>query len=385
MKIVHYISRVRLSIGGTVRAALDMCTAMSNRGHEVVLATTDATDAARGLSSEGARPAVVELPSGRGALKRWGTADLAMVREVLRGADAAHIHAIWAPTNPQFARACERAGVPYVVTAHGMLDDWSMAQKAMKKRVFLALSGNRMLREASSTHFTASEEMRQSRPRLPRDTAVSIPLLFDAGEYETLPGERAARAKFGLEDESRPIVLFLSRLTPGKRADLVISAARVLRDKGVDALTVIAGSGDASEEDRLRRLAESEGLRDRVRFVGAVFDAEKVSLYECASVFVLPSDHENFCFALVEAMAAGAPAVTVRTIAIWEELVESGGAVVAPPEAGAIAEAVASILTTGGRSRMMGERARRYILDEMSETRVAPRYEQMYLDSKEGV
>jgi glycosyltransferase involved in cell wall biosynthesis len=116
-----------------------------------------------------------------------------------------------------------------------------------------------------------------------------------------------------------------------------------------------------------------------------VFDAEKVSLYECASVFVLPSDHENFCFALVEAMAAGAPAVTVRTIAIWEELVESGGAVVAPPEAGAIAEAVASILTTGGRSRMMGERARRYILDEMSETRVAPRYEQMYLDSKEGV
>ena len=245
----------------------------------------------------------------------------------------------------------------------------------------MALSASRMLRGRGGAY--GEREMRQSRRWLPRDTGVSIPLAFDASEYADLPGEGLARARFGLEGETRPILLFLSRLTRGKRADLVLGASKELRAMGVDALTVIAGSGDADEESRLRAIVDREGLGDRVRFVGAVFGREKVSLYQCARVFALPSDHENFCFALVEAMASGAPVVTVKTVAIWEELVKSGGAFVAEPDARAIAECAAVALRDGDRARSLGEAARRHVLDELSEARVAPRYEALYASAKE--
>ena len=44
MRIVHYIESVRLSIGGTVRAALDMCAGLASAGHDVALLTLDDTD-----------------------------------------------------------------------------------------------------------------------------------------------------------------------------------------------------------------------------------------------------------------------------------------------------------------------------------------------------
>jgi glycosyltransferase involved in cell wall biosynthesis len=384
VKVLHYFSRVRLSIGGTVRAALDMSVAQARRGHEVTLATIDDTDASRALEGVDSPPRVLRLPAPRGLMGRWTSAQFREVRNAVRGLDVAHIHAVWAPTNPQIAAACRAEGVPYVVTAHGMLDDWAISQKAMKKRLYMALWARRMLRDASAVHFTANEEMRQSMRWLPRDNAVSIPLLFDAGEYADLPGEELARARFGLEGERRPILLFLSRLSKGKRADLVIGAARELRAMGVDALTVIAGAGDPDEEAPLREMVRRDGLEDCVRFVGSVYGREKVSLYQCARVFALPSDHENFCFALVEAMAAGAPAITVRTVAIWEELVESGGALAVDADPAAIARAAADLLRDGALARAMGDKARRFAMETMSEARVAPRYESMYLAAMEG-
>jgi glycosyltransferase involved in cell wall biosynthesis len=115
-----------------------------------------------------------------------------------------------------------------------------------------------------------------------------------------------------------------------------------------------------------------------------VYGREKVSLYQCARVFALPSDHENFCFALVEAMAAGAPAITVRTVAIWEELVQSGGALAVDADPAAIARAAADLLRDGALARAMGDKARRFAMETMSEARVAPRYESMYLAAMEG-
>ena len=50
-----------------------------------------------------------------------------------------------------------------MLSVHGMLDDWSMAQRRLKKRLFLALAGNRLLRGAAAVHCTAQAELEQAR------------------------------------------------------------------------------------------------------------------------------------------------------------------------------------------------------------------------------
>ena len=44
MKVVHFFHRVRLSEGGTVRAALEMCRMTADLGHDVTLVTFDGAD-----------------------------------------------------------------------------------------------------------------------------------------------------------------------------------------------------------------------------------------------------------------------------------------------------------------------------------------------------
>ena len=385
MRIVHYIESVRLSIGGTVRAALDMCAGLASAGHEVALLTLDDTDVPPDWrEGRGGLPKVVRLPAPSGLLRTWTRAQREVVGREIDGADVVHIHAMWAPTNEQVASMARARGIAYVVTAHGMLDEWAMAQKSPKKRVYLALSGRKTLERAGAVHFTADEELRQSRRWFRADRAVSVPLLFDSAAYETLPSESIAREKFGLREDGAPILLFLSRFTSGKRADLVIEAAKALRDRGVALRLVLAGAGDASEEARLREMVNALGLRDATTFTGGVFGEEKVSLYRCAAAFALPSDHENFCFALVEAMAAGAPSVTVKTVAIWEELSRSGGAVVVEPNARAVADALEPMFRDSEVRERMGRAARAYVLREMSARAVVAKYERMYEMARRG-
>ncbi len=382
MRIVHYIESVRLSIGGTVRAALDMCAGLASAGHDVVLLTLDDADVPEEWRPPGAgragMPRVVRLPSPTGPLRTWTKAQRGVAGKEIDGADVVHIHAMWAPTNEQVASMARTRGIAYVVTAHGMLDEWAMAQKSPKKKVYLALTGKKTLERAGAVHFTADEEMRQSTKWFKADRAVSVPLLFDSASYENLPSESIAREKFGLSEDGAPILLFLSRFTSGKRADLVVEAAKVLRDRGVAFRLVLAGAGDDSEEARLRGMVDAFGLRDVTTFTGAVFGEEKVSLYRCAAAFALPSDHENFCFALVEAMAAGAPSVTVKTVAIWEELSRSGGAVVVEPNAKGVADALEPMLRDADVRGRMGRAAREYVLREMSAKAVVSKYERMY-------
>lgn len=378
MRILHFIERVRLSVGGTVRGALDMCSGLAGAGHDVTLMTLDDADVP-GPWRDGDRVKVECLGAGAGVLGRLDAAQATAAREAVRRADVVHIHAVWDVTNAQIATIARGEGRPYVVSAHGMLDDWAMAQKRLKKIVYLrAAGGNRFLRGAAAMHFTSASEAEQSPKWAPGVRACMIPLLFDATDYERLPGPGAAHARFGIEAGGPPVLGFLSRLTPGKRADVVIDAAGVLRRRGVALRLVIAGSGGEAEVGRLRRMAEGVGVGSDTIWTGAVYGVDKVSLYQAMSVFALPSDHENFCFALVEAMAAGTPAATVRTVGIWREAASSGGGVVCEPTGESLADAVEPWLRDHAAARAAGEAARRWVRDTLNIDRVASEYVRMY-------
>jgi glycosyltransferase involved in cell wall biosynthesis len=336
---------------------LDLAAAMAARGHRVGLATCSPVDIpAEWISAS--EPSVIALQRAPGGL-RFTPHSVARLREVLATYDVVHFNNLWNPELIHFARLAREAAKPYVITPHGTLDPWSMGQRRGKKRAYLALAGGRLLRGAAALHFTARvEQSSAERWVTPRASAV-IPNVVDLEAF--FPDGAGGDARAG--EGAPPTLLFLSRLHPKKRPELLISAAAALRDRDVAVQVAIAGSGEATYVAGLRDLVAGLSLGDRIRFLGTVAGQAKIDLYRSADLFVVPTSQENFGIVFAEALASALPVVATTGTDIWPELSNTGGAVICdldgePQPAVKLAEVIAELLADPDRRRSMAEAGR---------------------------
>ena len=124
-----------------------------------------------------------------------------------------------------------------------------------------------------------------------------------------------------------PQLLFVGRIAPNKRLEVLVRALAVLRHgHGVHARLVVAGNANdtAPYLDGLRRLGGDLGVDDGVRFTGGmVADAELGRLYASSNVFVTASEHEGLCVPILEAMAFSLPVVARAAAAVPETVGEA--------------------------------------------------------------
>lgn len=124
------------------------------------------------------------------------------------------------------------------------------------------------------------------------------------------PGERVgARTALGLG--AAPVLLFVGRIQPLKRAGLAVAALAAMERR--DATLVIVGgpSGPGGEEElaAVKSLAVAAGVADRVRFVPPQPHHLLSSWYRAADLVVVPSRSESFGLVALEAAACGTPVV----------------------------------------------------------------------------
>lgn len=113
---------------------------------------------------------------------------------------------------------------------------------------------------------------------------------------------------------------YVGRLVEWKEVSNVLHALAALRDRGTCYEFWVVGAG--AERQALEQLAKQLRLTDVVSFFG--FQDRPENYVAACDLFILPSnDKEGFCMALVEAMAAGTPAVST-TVGIATEVIEDG-------------------------------------------------------------
>ncbi|MFT5422772.1 MAG: glycosyltransferase involved in cell wall biosynthesis [Phycisphaerales bacterium] len=384
MKIVHLIPELRLDFGGTVRAVIDLAAVHARHGHDVTVTSFDISDAPEdweGVSTQ--TPAAVRLgPPGRG--QRLSGAGKAELRGVLEGVDVVHLHSFWIPAVAQAASLAASMGIPVVVSAHGMLDDWSMQQSTIKKKIWLRVLGPKFFRSVSRYHTTAEEEKRQVRQWIPSSVAVDVsPYVIDIEPFQTQPEPGLAKAELGLDD-SIPNVLFLSRLHYKKCPDVLIKAFGLLKQRGVRARLLLAGPGDEPYVRSLHAMADELELGEMCRFVGLVTGETKLSLYRFCDLFALPTSQENFGLVYTEAMACGTPALCTKGTDIWKELVGSGGAQVAERSPEAFADAIEALLSEPAKIEEMGRAGRAWVLSHFEPDRIGANFEGIYTRAISG-
>jgi glycosyltransferase involved in cell wall biosynthesis len=383
MKIVHYMPRIDLNHGGPVRAVLDLCARFNARSHDVTLVTYCDDDLPNDwTNSEPGTPTACVIAPPTLPMSLFGAGARQEIAKILSGADIIHLHETWTPSNIQFGKIANRLGIPYVISPRGMLDDWCMAQKALKKRLFHTIAGRSLFENAAFVHCTAEAELAQSRKWFPRGQGRVIPNLLDLEPYKALPPKSLARERFPQLAQDIPSLLFLSRIHMKKGIEHLVRAAAQLDQDGTPCNILIAGSGDDTYVTSLKQAARDAKIDHRLSFLGLVTGDLKLSLYHAADVFVLPTSQENFGFVLIEALAAGTPVLTTKGVDIWPELEASGGARIIDDATGEhLVEAIRAMIAQRDQLDDMGQRGRAWVMQNLDSDQTAQKFEAMYTDA----
>ncbi|MEX2217388.1 MAG: glycosyltransferase [Phycisphaerales bacterium] len=395
MRILHVICTLDPRHGGPPAVAARLAAAQAALGHKVSIATFRRYHAAD--TYEPAERALAETPGSRAVGVHWlpdatraerlvGTISRRRLPSIVGRAEAVHLHGVWEPMLVVAARAARRAGIPYVVRPAGMLGSWALGRRSLKKRVALALVYRRMLDRARAVQALNADEAENIRPLGLRAPVRIIPSGVFPEELEkraggaagaggagssagVLPGSLAAAA-------GHPYILFLSRLHKAKGLDLLADAFAAVAGEFPEWHLVAAGP-DFGVGPALRARVERLGLAGRFHVPGAVYGKEKGALLAGAGVFALPSEHEGFSMAIVEALARGVPVVISRECH-FPEVSEVGAGIETAREAGAIAGALRAVMSDAGARERMGAAGRALVRERFTWPVVAGRCVEVY-------
>jgi glycosyltransferase involved in cell wall biosynthesis len=368
MNVCHVVPALDPSLGGPPVVAARLAAAQAALGHDVSILYYDTPDkradidAAMRAIPGASRVKLIPLtpPAGRLASVFASTKP---VENVIRLASILHLHGVWESLIRNAATAARRLHIPYVLAPHGMLDPWSLRQKALKKKIALALGYRAMLNKAAFLHLLNRDEAALLGPLSLKCPVRIIPNGIFLSEIE----EPSAGTTPDVGD--RPYILFLSRLHYKKGLDFLADAFARVHEKAPDWQLVVAGPDGGAREEFVARVKQL-GLENSVCLVGPVYGAAKFELLRRAGCFCLPSRQEGFSVAILEALACRIP-VVISENCHFPEVSEAGAGLIVPLEPLTIGDAILELATDPDRRRHMGQTGRRLVEERFTWDRVA--------------
>ena len=320
MKILHVLPSLDQRYGGPLRAVLDL----------------SARALSSGLKSEILGFGPLHIPDNPFPVERIHNLQLASparygyspdlgpwLRCNLEKFTGVVLHGMWLYPNWAIARECWAQHKPYACFPHGMLDRWSIERQGIPKRIKKTLYWDwrerQVFARACCVFFTTRREKEKSwsRPALPPTQFVLTPYWWNIVDQQPLAPIREAV----IQPPPRKVALFLGRVHPKKNLEFLLRAWHDAR-LGNEWRLVIAGAAESAYRAKLDRIIRNLHLEHRVQFVGFVTGEDKAYLLRRAHWFLLPSKHENFGIAILEAISHGCPVAISDQVDLAESMHE---------------------------------------------------------------
>jgi glycosyltransferase involved in cell wall biosynthesis len=349
MKVLHVIPSLGPLRGGPSFVLRNLAAGLVDRGIETHVVTTDDNGRERlkmplneVVVDQGVkyryferqlRPYTCSLPLARWLWKNTSSFDLV------------HIHAVFTFPSTAAAWSARARGVPYIVRPLGVLNQWGLQnRRRWAKKLSFRLVERGIFEHAELIHYTSDQERIEAEQAGAHASSIIIANPVDLKSIERQRHAGAFRARYpALKD--RKLVVFLSRISPKKGLDLLVTAFSRLHQQIPEALLVIAGAGDTDLIQKIKQRVSDARLSDHVFWPGFVEGDEKAAVLADADVFVLPSHSENFGVAVVEALSYGVPVIVSDQVGIHREISSHRAGLVVPCESSALADALLEILS----------------------------------------
>lgn len=337
--------------GGVEVVVTELARRMAALGHEVTcydrsgadVMTGDATDC-RARVVDGVRVVPVKTIDKKG-LAALSSSYFATKAAIKDRPDVIHYHAE-GPCVP--LALAKRAGIRTMATIHGL--DWQRAKWGRLASTYIKM-GEKTAATKADGLIVLSEGVRRYFMEAYGREAVFIPNGVDA--KEVLPAN-AIKEKWKLEKDS--YLLYLGRLVPEKRPELLIEAFRALDTN--KRLVIAGGSSDTTAYEKELRAAAQGG--NRIVFTGFVAGEPLAELYSNCYAYVLPSDVEGMPMSLLEAMAYGCCCVT-SDIPECADVLAGNGVTFEKGNADSLRAALQGLLTDAGRADVLGTAAKAHV------------------------
>jgi len=377
LRVLHAIPSISPLRGGPSVGVRNITEALRRRGIEVDVLTTDDDGPEQRLD---VAAGTVERLNGQRVryfprqTARYGLSlpMLGWLGRHVHDYDLVHTHGMFSFVPLAAAWHARAAGVPYIMRPAGVLDSWGMKNKsAIVKRSSVRFLEGPLLRAAAAVHFMTDLERERAAHLGIGLRPVVVPLGFDfpATPAQSVPDE--------LQAGDKPVILYLSRLHPVKRVDLLLRAYASLPQRE-DVVLAIAGDGEASFVASLKALAGELGIGGAVRWLGFASGARKQHLLSAATVFVLPSASENFGIAVIEAMNAGTPVIVTEAAGIAQLVRTTGAGLVTDGSLDSLQAALARLLADAELRAVLGRAGRLAVERELSLDVFGARLESLY-------
>lgn len=209
----------------------------------------------------------------------------------------------------------------------------------------------------------------------PRSKFRVVPLGLELDRFlAALPEAGAAFRREVGASEDDVVASVVGRLVPIKRVDRALRAVAAARQQGAPLFLAVVGDGD--QRRALEQLAVELGLGPAVRFLGYRQDLDAIAAG--TDMALLSSDNEGTPVALIEAAAAGVPAVATAVGGVAEVVTPDTGIVVDPRREEELTAALTRVGSDGPLRLEMGARARDWVRERYAAERLIADIEFLY-------
>ena len=376
--------------GGLNVYVREVCTAFSERGIATDIFTRRQSPEDPAIESLAPLSRVIYLPAGRSldkySLYNEVPAFAAAIRSFAESEqiqyDLLYSHYWLSGEVACLLRPGTGAGWAHIAHTLGLVKNRTLAsgaraEPALRIRIEGEVAQQADLLIASTTD--EADDLARSYKADPAHVYVVAPGI-DLNTFQPL--DRAeARRKIGYD--RGPLLLFVGRLERLKGVDIAIRALALLSDRAHEGLRLIVlgedvRDGEESEKERLKAVATSLGVRDRVDFLGSVAHHELPYFYDAADAVVMPSYSESFGLVALEAQACGRPVVASGVSGLRSVVRdEVSGYLIDDHDPAIYAERIGRLLADPELAQQMGRRGR-LLAQRFSWTRTADRLEELF-------
>jgi len=246
-----------------------------------------------------------------------------------------------------------------------VVDERGWKKSSVKSRSVLILQNLILLitKRVIATNYYVVKMLRDY--GVSKEKVVIIPNAVNTNRFCPPQNKEKMKQKLGFK-ENQLLILSVCRLHPSKRLDdLILTFTEICKMIKKDLYLLIAGSGPDLE--RLKGISRTLGINSRILFLGRISNEKIHEIYQAVDLFVLPSSHETFGIAILEAMASGIPVIVARSGGIVSIFTDKENCLMYEP--GNIAELKKAIyqMRTDARLReLFAERARRMVVQYYS-------------------